>query len=266
MINLEMIITDEKDVLKNTRHLCKRFVSSWCSYWFEIASCLKPVQSKNDKKTNSSQPKPKVLNATHVVNTTTSNSFDALGSMNDVEDAKGVSHFSIIGEKEVNHLEEHGPKPNRVENSSSCRSLIEPNLNKMRFRTNMNTTKTRTACIGSMNDVEDAKGVSHFSIIGEKEVNHLEEHGPKPNRVEVVNKDKRLTVEYGSMHGTSMDLQEGISKSDVEEYENETAQFMAFSYKRHGGGTNDLSLRELDEYHLYDGYGIRINGRTNCIL
>ena len=29
---------------------------------------------------------------------------------------------------------------------------------------------------------------------------------------------------------------------------------MTSSYKRYGDGTNEPSLRELDEYDLYDGY------------
>ncbi|GJX58757.1 GDSL esterase/lipase EXL3-like protein, partial [Tanacetum coccineum] len=146
----------------------------------------KPVQPKNDKKTDSRQPKPKVPSATYVVNTTiTSNSFVALGSMGDVEDARDVGHVSNISENEVINLEEHGPKPNRVE---------------------------------------------------------------------VVNKDKQVTVDSGSVPSTSMDLQEDNSKRDVKEYDNEIAQFMASPYKRHGGGPNDSNLHEFDEYDLYDGY------------
>ncbi|GJX18695.1 hypothetical protein Tco_0221372 [Tanacetum coccineum] len=106
----------------------------------------------------------------------------------------------------------------------------------------------------SMGDMEETRGVGHFNTISEKDVNNLEEHRPKPNRVEVVNKDKWVTVESGSMPSTSMDLQDSNSESDVKEYDNETAQFMTFSYKRHGGCTNDPSLCELDEYDLYDGY------------
>ncbi|GJW18982.1 hypothetical protein Tco_0026418 [Tanacetum coccineum] len=69
----------------------------------------------------------------------------------------------------------------------------------------------------SISDVEDARGVGHLSTISEKEVNNLEEHGP--------------TL-----------------------YDNETVEYMSSSSKRHGGGTNDPSVRELDDYDLYDGY------------
>ncbi|GJW05503.1 hypothetical protein Tco_1564359 [Tanacetum coccineum] len=68
---------------------------------------------------------------------------------------------------------------------------------------------------------------------------------------------------------TSMDLQNGNSKSDVQEYDNEIAQFMASSYKQHGGGTNDPSLCELDEYDLYEGYDNVVSdftGKQNCFL
>ncbi|GJW19323.1 hypothetical protein Tco_0026759 [Tanacetum coccineum] len=90
--------------------------------------------------------------------------------------------------------------------------------------------------------------------ISEKEVNNLEEHGPTPSHAEVANKDKWATVESGSMHSTLIDLQDGNSESDTEEYDNKTAEYMSSSSKRHGGGTNDPSVRELDEYDLYDGY------------
>ncbi|GJS69743.1 hypothetical protein Tco_0702584 [Tanacetum coccineum] len=64
----------------------------------------KSVQPKNDMKTDFKQPKPKVPSATKVVNvTTTSNSFDAFGSMGDVENARVVSHFNAVREKEVNN-------------------------------------------------------------------------------------------------------------------------------------------------------------------
>ncbi|GKE05198.1 hypothetical protein Tco_1397216 [Tanacetum coccineum] len=115
----------------------------------------KLVQPKNDKRKDSKQPKQKVLNATHVlISTTTSNSFDALGSMGDANDAWSVGHVSTISDKEVNNLEEHGPNPNRVE---------------------------------------------------------------------VVNKDKRVTMQHGSMPSTSIDLQDDNSESDIEEYDNGTA-------------------------------------------
>ncbi|GJW18985.1 hypothetical protein Tco_0026421 [Tanacetum coccineum] len=77
--------------------------------------------------------------------------------------------------------------------------------------------------LGSISDVEDARGVGHLSTISEKEVNNLEEHGPT------------LVI-------------------NVEEYDNETAEYMSSLSKRHGGGINDPSVRELDEYDLYDGY------------
>ncbi|GKB33401.1 copia protein [Tanacetum coccineum] len=64
-------------------------------------------------------------------------------------------------------------------------------------------------------DVEDSRSMGYFGTISEKEVNNLKKHGPKPNRVEVVNNDKRVTVELGSMPSTSMDLQDDNSKSDV---------------------------------------------------
>ncbi|GJU28728.1 hypothetical protein Tco_1167349 [Tanacetum coccineum] len=48
-----------------------------------------------------------------------------------------------------------------------------------------------------MGDVEDARGVGRFITVSEKEVNNLEEHEPKHNRLEVVNKDKWVTVESG---------------------------------------------------------------------
>ena len=79
--------------------------------------------------------------------------------------------------------------------------------------------------------MDDARCMGHFSISSEKEVNNLEEHGPTPNHVDDVNKDKRVTMESGSMPSSSMDLQDGDSESEVEEYDNETAQFMASSYK-----------------------------------
>ncbi|GJT24170.1 zinc knuckle CX2CX4HX4C containing protein [Tanacetum coccineum] len=64
----------------------------------------KPVQPKNDMKTDFKQPKPKVPSATKVVNvTTTSNSFDAFGSMGDVENARVVSHFNAVREKEYDN-------------------------------------------------------------------------------------------------------------------------------------------------------------------
>ncbi|GJT00925.1 hypothetical protein Tco_0822094 [Tanacetum coccineum] len=105
-----------------------------------------------------------------------------------------------------------------------------------------------------MRDVEDYRVMCHFSTISEKEVNNLKEHGPKPDHVEVVNKGKRVTVESNSMPSTLLDMQDDNSKSNVEKCDNETAQFMDSSYKRHGGETNDPSLCELDEYDLYDGY------------
>ncbi|GKB58339.1 hypothetical protein Tco_0914525 [Tanacetum coccineum] len=119
---------------------------------------------------------------------------------------------------------------------------------------NTTTTSKPFDALGSMGDVENARGVGHFDTISEKEVNNLEEYVPKPNPVEVVNKDKLVTVELGSMPSTLMDLQDGNSKSDVEEYDNETDQFIASSYKRHGGSTNDPILHKLDEYDLYDSY------------
>ncbi|GJU97874.1 hypothetical protein Tco_1327145 [Tanacetum coccineum] len=129
-----------------------------CCIHIDLTSRLvyKSVQPQNDKKTDYREPKLKVLSAIHVVNTTTtSKPFDALGSMGDMENARGVGHFDTISEKEVNNLEEYGPKPNPVE---------------------------------------------------------------------VVNKDKLVTVELGSMSSTLTDLQDGNSKSDVEEYDNETGQ------------------------------------------
>ncbi|GJS76165.1 hypothetical protein Tco_0726046 [Tanacetum coccineum] len=56
------------------------------------------------------------------------------------------------------------------------------------------------------------------------------------------------------MPSTLLDMQDDKSKSDVEKCDNETAQSMDSSYKRHRGETNDLSLCELDEYDFYDGY------------
>ncbi|GJS68327.1 hypothetical protein Tco_0682892 [Tanacetum coccineum] len=105
-----------------------------------------------------------------------------------------------------------------------------------------------------MSDVEDARAVDHVSTNSEKEVNNLKEHGPNPNRVDDVYKDKRSMI---------MDLQDGDSKSEVEEYDNETAQFIASSYKRHGGGTNYPYLRELDEY---DFAGLRMFGSDTIKL
>nr|GEV58429.1 putative reverse transcriptase domain-containing protein [Tanacetum cinerariifolium] len=83
------------------------------------------------------------------------------------------------------------------------------------------TTSNSFDALGSMRDVKDYKVMGHFSTISEKEVNNLKERESKPDHVE----------------------------SD-----NETAQFMVSSYKRHDGGINDPSLCELDEYDLYDGY------------
>ncbi|GJR78113.1 hypothetical protein Tco_0148898 [Tanacetum coccineum] len=79
-------------------------------------------------------------------------------------------------------------------------------------------------------DVEDARGVGDFNTISEKEVNNMEEHGLKPNCVDVVNKDKLMIVESGSPPSTSMDLHDSNSASDFKEYDNENAQFMASSY------------------------------------
>nr|GEW66762.1 hypothetical protein [Tanacetum cinerariifolium] len=76
----------------------------------------KLVQPKNDKKTDSRQPKQKVLSVTQVLNPTiTSNSFDDLGSVDDAEYVRGVGHVNTISDKEMNNLEEHVLKPNRVE-------------------------------------------------------------------------------------------------------------------------------------------------------
>ena len=54
-----------------------------------------------------------------------------------------------------------------------------------------------------------------------------------------------MTVESGSMPSTSMDVQDGNSESGVEEYNNETAQIVSFSYKRYGDEINEPSLREM---------------------
>nr|GEV25511.1 putative alpha/beta hydrolase fold protein [Tanacetum cinerariifolium] len=86
---------------------------------------------------------------------------------------------------------------------------------------------SRIWILASMGDTNDAWGMGHVSTITDKE---------------------------GSMPSTSMDLQDDNSKSNIEEYDNGTTQFMASSYKRHGGRTNNPSLHELDEYYLYDGY------------
>ncbi|GJS90072.1 putative reverse transcriptase domain-containing protein [Tanacetum coccineum] len=51
----------------------------------------------------------------------------------------------------------------------------------------------------------------------EKKVDDLVEHEQTSNPVEIVNKDKGVTVKLGSMRSTSMDLQDGNSKSDVVE-------------------------------------------------
>ncbi|GJW53757.1 hypothetical protein Tco_0097842 [Tanacetum coccineum] len=82
----------------------------------------------------------------------------------------------------------------------------------------------------SMGDMEDDRDVGHFSTISEYEVNNLEKHGLNSIRVEVVNKDKRVTVKSGCMPSTSFDLHDN-SESDVEEYDNEIAHFIAYSYK-----------------------------------
>ncbi|GJY99142.1 DNA helicase [Tanacetum coccineum] len=84
----------------------------------------------------------------------------------------------------------------------------------------VNTTTTTTTnsfdALGSMGDVEDSRGVGHFNTISDKEVNNLEEHASLIVK-------KLLTVESGFIPITLMDLQDGNSKSDVEEYDNETA-------------------------------------------
>ncbi|GKE04088.1 hypothetical protein Tco_1396106, partial [Tanacetum coccineum] len=101
----------------------------------------------------------------------------------------------------------------------------------------------------------------------EKEVNNLEEHGPKPNRVEVVNNDIWVTVESGSMPSTSMNLQDGVPSScirnkgeqleesddEIEELDDDTARYMSFT-NRAGGGANDAGLLEDEDFDCYDGY------------
>lgn len=106
------------DILKNT----KATRQTVCGVHIGSKSHLvyKQVQPKNDKKIDSRQPKPKVPCTTQLVNTNcTSNSFDALGSMGDMDDATGVGHVSYISEKEVPNLEKHGLTPNRAEDTNN---------------------------------------------------------------------------------------------------------------------------------------------------
>ncbi|GJZ64413.1 putative reverse transcriptase domain-containing protein [Tanacetum coccineum] len=79
-----------------------------------------------------------------------------------------------------------------------------------------------------MNDLRADVELKDTLVVSEKKVDDLVEHEQTSNPVEIVNKDKGVTVKLGSMRSTSMDLQDGNSKSDVEEYNNETAHFMIF--------------------------------------
>ncbi|GJY88711.1 hypothetical protein Tco_0503339 [Tanacetum coccineum] len=94
------------------------------------------------------------------------------------------------------------PKNDKKLDSRQSKSKVSSATQVVKTTTNSNSFDA----LGSMGGLKEASNVGHFSSISEKELNNLNKHGPKPNCVEVVNKDKRVFSIWKAFGGNTRDL------------------------------------------------------------
>ncbi|GJX81573.1 hypothetical protein Tco_0331054 [Tanacetum coccineum] len=96
----------------------------------------------------------------------------------------------------------------------------------------------------------------------EDESKQVEDNGQKDKHLSLLStslcdsplSEKEVNLTSASIPSTAMEEQVEKSYSEVEDIDGDTARFMASLSNRAGGGANDASLLEDEDYGIYDGY------------
>nr|GEV09531.1 hypothetical protein [Tanacetum cinerariifolium] len=153
-------------------------------------------------------------------------------------------------------IEGEGPvQSNKMTKKEPIKQKVTKANDDVIFHTKLNSFEA----LSTMVDVEECEGNKTSNT---QEAMQVEDNGQKENIgvylvlarvISLVTKIRSILIS-SSMHSSVMEEQVKKSNSEIEDIDSDMAQFMASLSNRVGGGANDSSLLEDEDYGIYDGF------------